>query len=60
MGHTAESILGNFYDEERKYIAGETDGTAWLNCLAEDFKLHQSPDLPYGGVYEGTYGLLAR
>ena len=34
----------------------ERDITGMASCLSEDFQLHQSPDLPYGGIYKGRSG----
>lgn len=51
---TPKQVLEQFYDAERRYMAGgasfeETFGPT----LAPDVVLHQSPDLPWGGEYVG-------
>ncbi|KAK4508591.1 hypothetical protein PRZ48_002330 [Zasmidium cellare] len=48
-----------FYEAETIYMAAapsERDITGMASCLSEDFQLHQSPDLPYGGIYKGRSG----
>ena len=56
---TAAEILDRFYTGERTYMLqplSERDFSLMGKHLAEDVKLHQSADLPYGGVYEGHEG----
>lgn len=53
---TASEILRNFYAAERTYMAsepGKEDFSGMAATLSPDIKLYQSPDLPYGGLYEG-------
>jgi hypothetical protein len=58
---TAKEILNRFYDAERIYMSAppsEADSSGLAATLAPDVKLIQSPDLPYGGVFEGVEGFL--
>jgi hypothetical protein len=58
---TAKEILERFYNAERIYMAappGEADSSILAPTLAPDVKLIQSPDLPYGGTFEGVDGFL--
>jgi hypothetical protein len=56
---TASAILNRFYDAERIYMSAEPndrDFSGMGATLSPDIKLFQTPDLPYGGVYEGPEG----
>ena len=56
---TATKILNRFYEAERIYMSTppeEADFSGMAATLARDMKLYQSPDLPYGGLYEGHDG----
>ena len=53
---TAAEILDRFYAAERIYMSAspeERDFSGMAATLAKDLKLSQSPDLPWGGEYEG-------
>lgn len=53
---TATEILNQFYADERTFMAQapeEQDRKLLANTLASNIKLHQTPGLPYGGLYEG-------
>jgi hypothetical protein len=53
---TAADILDRFYSAERIYMStppSERDSSGMAATLSQDMKLYQSPDLPFGGVYEG-------
>ncbi|KAH8887153.1 hypothetical protein GQ53DRAFT_327277 [Thozetella sp. PMI_491] len=55
------AILERFYDAERIYMAApptERDASGMVACISPAMRLYQSPDLPYGGVYEGLEGFL--
>jgi ketosteroid isomerase-like protein len=59
---TATEILNQFYDDERIYMAqppDQKDSALLTNTLSPHIKLYQTPDLPYGGTYEGVEGFLA-
>lgn len=59
---TAADILNRFYEAERIYMTqplSTRDFSGMAACLSPEVKLHQSPDLPYGGVYHGREGWLA-
>ncbi|KAF2171962.1 hypothetical protein M409DRAFT_18193 [Zasmidium cellare ATCC 36951] len=56
---TPAQVLAKFYEAETIYMAAapkERDIAGMASCLSEDFRLYQSPDLPYGGTYEGRSG----
>ena len=56
---TAAEILSRFYDAERIYMSAppnEADFSGIAATMAPSVKLYQSPDLPYGGEYEGPEG----
>ncbi|USW56494.1 Putative NTF2-like domain superfamily protein [Septoria linicola] len=57
---TAAEILQRFYDAETIYMAAAPKDRDFANGmgkhLCKDMKLVQSPDLPYGGTYEGHVG----
>src|ERR1700761_8484012 len=58
---TAREILERFYNAERAYMASPPDQADFSDMqatLSPDVKLYQSPDLIYGGVYEGYSGFL--
>jgi uncharacterized protein len=58
---TPKEILERFYDAERIYMAAspsEADPAVLAASLSPDVKLIQSPDLPYGGTFEGVEGFL--
>jgi hypothetical protein len=58
---TPKEILERFYAAERIYMAAsptEADSSILAATLAPDVKLIQSPDLPYGGIFEGIDGFL--
>lgn len=58
---TAAEILDRFYAAETIYMAAspsERDFSGMAATLAKDMKLYQTPDLPWGGVYEGHSGFL--
>ncbi|KAF2670254.1 hypothetical protein BT63DRAFT_232973 [Microthyrium microscopicum] len=58
---TPKEILQRFYDAERVYMSaapGTADPSAIAATLAPEVKLIQSPDLPYGGEFEGVEGFL--
>jgi len=60
---SAPAVLARFYAAETLYMAtggprgGDFSGMA--ATLAPDIILHQSPDLPYGGMYHGHDGFRA-
>jgi uncharacterized protein len=61
MPLTPKEILVRFFDAERTYVStdpADADPTLFTATLAPDVKLIQSPDLPYGGTYEGIEGFL--
>jgi uncharacterized protein len=56
---TAKEILDRFYAAERVYMSAppaEADFSGMGATLSPQIKLYQSPDLPYGGEYEGHEG----
>lgn len=56
---SAESILKRFYAAERLYMASPPESRSFADLaatLAPDVKVHQSPDMPYGGEYKGHEG----
>ncbi len=58
---TAAQILDRFYAAERIYMSApleQRDISGMAACLTPDFKGVQSPDLPWGGVWEGLDGFL--
>ncbi|GAB7358294.1 hypothetical protein MBLNU230_g2368t1 [Neophaeotheca triangularis] len=58
----AEALMQRFYTAENKYMSSppETrDINSILAVVSTHFTLHQSPDLPYGGVYTGHSGMAA-
>jgi ketosteroid isomerase-like protein len=58
---TPKEILQRFYDAERTYMSAPpstADSSILAATLSPDVKLIQSPDLPYGGVFEGVEGFL--
>jgi ketosteroid isomerase-like protein len=64
--NTPAGILQKFYAAEAIYIATLPDSpkasenfNAMASCLAPDVKVYQPKDLPWGGTWEGTEGVLA-
>jgi hypothetical protein len=58
---TAKEILQRFYDAERIYMSASpstADSSILAATLSPNVKLIQSPDLPYGGTFEGVEGFL--
>lgn len=58
---TATEILEAFYADERIYMSqppDQADSSILAKTLDANVQLYQSPDLPYGGVYEGVEGFL--
>lgn len=58
---SAREILDRFYVAERVYMSlplDKRDFSGMAGTLSPSHKLIQSPDLPYGGVYEGHSGFL--
>lgn len=58
---TAEDILNRFYAAERLYMASppeKRDFTDLSETLSASVFIHQSPDMPYGGEYQGHDGFL--
>ena len=59
---TAADILKRFYDAETVYMSQKPEqrdfASTWGQTISPDVQLHQSPDLPYGGVYHGHDGFL--
>ncbi|KAH8893646.1 hypothetical protein GQ53DRAFT_745107 [Thozetella sp. PMI_491] len=58
---TATEILYRFYEAERIYMAApldQRDSTDLAACLSPDFSAIQSPDLPWGGSWNGIDGFL--
>jgi ketosteroid isomerase-like protein len=58
----ATEILNQFYADERIYMSqpsNQQDPALLANTLSPRIKLYQTPDLPYGGTYEGIEGFLA-
>ncbi|EME88407.1 uncharacterized protein MYCFIDRAFT_192586 [Pseudocercospora fijiensis CIRAD86] len=57
---TPAEILQKFYDAETIYMAASPENRDFANgmgkTLSPNLKLYQSPDLPYGGVFEGHAG----
>lgn len=56
---TSSEILNRFYAAECIYMSAEPakrDFTDMGTTLSPNIKLFQTPDLPYGGVYEGHKG----
>ncbi|KAM0715169.1 hypothetical protein Q7P37_009634 [Cladosporium fusiforme] len=59
---TALQILNTFYAAETVYMSSPPSTrspTDMLSVISPDIKLHQSPDLPWGGEYSGHEGFLA-
>ena len=46
-------VLERFYAAERLIMQGKAGFEAMAATLAEDVRLHPSPDLPFGGEYVG-------
>ncbi|CAI6095087.1 unnamed protein product [Clonostachys chloroleuca] len=58
--HTPRSILEAFYDAERIYMSAPPDKRDFSGIaatLSPDYRLLQTPALPYGGEYIGPEGL---
>lgn len=58
---TAGQILDRFYAAERIYMSAPTDTrdfSGMAATLSPSMKLYQSPDLPYGGEYDGHKGFM--
>lgn len=58
---TAAEVLGRFYAAERIYMASPAESREFgdlESTLAADIQIHQSPDMPYGGEYEGHAGFM--
>lgn len=58
---TALAILNKFYAAERIYMAAtpsNRDFSGMAATLSPNIRLVQSPDLPYGGVFEGHSAFL--
>lgn len=58
---TAEEVLKRFYAAERIYMAQPAESREFGDLgktLAANCKVHQSPDMPYGGEYEGHAGFM--
>jgi ketosteroid isomerase-like protein len=58
---TPKEILARFYDAERVYMSASpstADPSILAATLSPDVKLIQSPDLPYGGTFEGVAGFI--
>ncbi|KXT12138.1 hypothetical protein AC579_10394 [Pseudocercospora musae] len=57
---TPAEILQQFYDAETIYMAASPENRDFTSgmgkTLSPYLKLYQSPDLPYGGVFEGHAG----
>jgi len=59
---TPKQILDRFYAAEAIFMASPAssrDPTAMLSTLSPNLKVHQSPDLPWGGVHVGHAGFAA-
>jgi ketosteroid isomerase-like protein len=57
---TAKEVLDAFYANERIYMSqSNPDPSLLAKTLSPHVKLYQTPDLPYGGTYEGIEGFLA-
>ncbi len=48
-----KQVLEQFYAAERLMMQGKAGFEAMAATLAPDVRLHQSPDLPFGGEYVG-------
>lgn len=58
--YTARQILNSFYLAEREYMSSTPDTrdfTGIAATIAPEFRLEQTPALPYGGVYIGPDGM---
>ncbi|KAL4899062.1 hypothetical protein BDW74DRAFT_184064 [Aspergillus multicolor] len=58
--HTARSILQTFYTAETAYMSLPPESRSFASIaaiMAPDFELHQTPALPYGGIYHGPQGM---
>jgi hypothetical protein len=58
--HTPRSILETFYAAERIYMSAPTssrDFTPIASTVSSNFRLEQTPALPYAGTYIGPQGL---
>jgi ketosteroid isomerase-like protein len=58
---TAEDILTRFYAAERRYMASPAEKRDFADLeetLSPGVLVHQSPDMPYGGEYQGHDGFL--
>lgn len=59
---TPKQILDRFYAAEAIFMAApdsSRDPTDMLSTLSPNLKVHQSPDLPWGGEYVGHAGFAA-
>ena len=50
---TPRQALERFFEAERRYMQEGGSFAQFAATLADDVVLHQSPDLPWGGVYVG-------
>ena len=60
---SAIETLERFYEEERRYMSAGGPGAGasfdgMASTLDPEVRLHQSPDLPWGGDYVGHAGFL--
>ena len=50
---TPRRVLERFFEAERRYMQESGSFAEFAATLADDVVLHQSPDLPWGGLYVG-------
>ena len=58
---TAQSILERFYQAERRYMSSPPEARDFSELaisLSPEMILHQSPDMPCGGEYQGHAGFM--